>query len=369
MNTQLCSVIELIAKAVDGKDLTAREAEAVFSKIFMYDTQGYHLTALFAALHAKGETADELLGLCNSTKRLAIVLRPNVAQNNTTDLSGTGGSLVKTINVSTAASFIVAAAGITVAKQTAYAFTSPTGSADVFGSFGIDIFKLKKKQVESALEQVGICPYLISAMSPKIKIRSVVARKVFVENELHIRTPFHIAIFAYSPTPLKKRIYGCYDEKYMDILAELFVKLGNERTLILHGVGGIPEASNIGKTIVVEQNKRHIKRYQVSPNDFGLKTATADSIRSGGVTQNIIDFIRILYGQETGPKRGIVLANASASLYVMGKVADLAAGVELAREVLKEGLAFKKLEALTKRVGDMKLLEKWKQKAGIKSMP
>jgi len=359
------STIELIAKVVDGEDLTIKESEKVFSSIFTYDHKGYYLTALISAIHAKGETVDELIGFCNTTKLLGEKINPKVPSDNITDLAGTGGGKIKTINVSTAASFIVAAVGVTVAKQAGYAITSPTGSGDIFRAYGVDNLKLSKKQVEKTLEEVGICPYFISALSPKLKNRSDLSRKVFVENKLHIRSPFHLAAFAYSPTRLKKRIYGCYSEKYLEILAELFIKLGNERTLILHGVGGIPEASNVGKTIIIEQTQTRVKKYTVSPDDFNLKTSEINEIRTGGRVRNIIDFLRILYGKEIGAKRDIVLANASASLYVMGKVKDFTHGTKLAKEIIYKRLASKKLEELIQYLGDQTLYNNWKKKAGI----
>ncbi len=365
MNNKLHDATLLINKVVQGHDLTFEEAHKAFLDIFTYDTEGYHLIAFIAAIHTKGETADELLGLITSTKDLGIKIRPNVPSDQITDLSGTGGSKIKTINVSTAASFIVAAAGYIVAKQAGFAQTSPTGSGDIFFLLGIDTFSLSKRQVETTLEKIGICPLFISAMSPKLKNRSVVARKVFSEKGVGIDSSFHVATFAYSPTLLNKRIYGCFDEKYLDILSHLFTKLGNERTLILHGVGGIPEASVVGKTIVVEQIGSASKRYELTPNDFGLKTYDVDDIRTGGKDQNMIDFFRILYGKETGAKRDMVLANASAALYVMGKVKDFSEGTSLARQILDNGAAYEKIKELVSRIGDTTTFEKWKKKASL----
>lgn len=365
MDERLKLATTLIAKVVDGDDLTAEEAEGAFTDIFLYDKDGYHFLAFCAALHAKGETADELLGLCRTHKKLGEKIKPKVSPEKITDLSGTGGGKLKTINVSTVASFIVSGAGYTVAKQAALGVTSPTGSADIFNAFGIEVYSLKLNQVNDALEKIGICPLYIAAMSPKLANRSLITRKVLIEKGVRIKTPFHIASFAYSPTELKRRIYGCYTEKYLDVLGELFFKLGNERTLILCGVDGLPEASNVGKTLVVEQKGKSIKRYTLSPEDFGLKKAKIDDIKTGGRERNIIDFLRILYNKEKGPKRDIVLANTSASLYVMDKVKSLTEGVKMAGEVIDEGLAFKKLEQLVKMLGDENKLKEWKKKAGL----
>lgn len=366
MNEKLKEATSLIARVVDGNNLTAKEAETVFTDIFLHDKNGYHYLALCASLHAKGETSDELLGLCRSTAKLGERLTPKVPSRKITDLAGTGGGKIKTVNVSTAASFVVASFGYTVAKQAMFGITSPTGSADIFLAFGVDTYGLRLNQVNQALEKIGICPFYIAPMSPKLKNRSMLAKKVFAEKGLAIKTAFHIAAFAYSPTQLKRRIYGCYSEKYLDVLGELFSKLGNERTLVLYGVDGLPEASNVGKTIVVDQKGKNIRRYILTPKDFGLKKAKVDDIRTGGRERNIIDFLRILYGKEKEAKRDIVLANAASSLYAMGQAKDFTAGARLASQIIDEGLAFKKLEQLVKMLGSKEKLEVWKKKAGLK---
>lgn len=366
MNDKLREATSILAKAVKGNNLTAIETEKAFTDIFLYDKEGYHLLAICAALHAKGETPDELFGLCNTTKLLGEKLNPKIPAELITDLAGTGGGRIKTINVSTAASFIVTGAGFCVAKQAYWGITSPTGSADIFKSFGIDIFNLSLKQVERALEKIKICPYFITAMSPKLKNRKLLFQNLYVTKGIRITTPIQVIVFAYSPTQLKKRIYGCYSEKYLDVLGELFTKLGNKKTLVLHGIDGIPEASNVGKTLVVEQNRNKIKRYTLIPNDFGLRKAKVDEIRTGGRERNIVDFLRILYGKEKGAKRDLVLANASAALYAMGKAKNFEDGTKLAEQILEEGLPFKKLEQLVDILGDRKQYLEWRVKAGIK---
>lgn len=357
MNEKLRDVTLLVNKVVQGNNLTYEEAHQAFLDIFKYDTEGFHFVSFITALHTKGETADELYGLIRTTKDLGIKIKINVPNEKITDLSGTGASKIKTINVSTAASFIVAAAGYTVAKQSGFAQTSPTGSGDIFRMLGIDTFSLTKKQVEQTLENVGICPLFVSAMSPNLKNRSLLARKVFVENGLGIDSPFHVATFAYSPTDLENRIYGCYNEKYLEILGELFTKIGNKRTLILHGVGGIPEASVIGKTVVVEQDGSKMKRYELTPDDFNLDTYKEDDIRTGGKEQNMADFLKILSGKEHGAKRDIVLANASASLYIMGNVKDYREGTKTASKLLDSGKAYEKLREMVQALGDPKALK------------
>ena len=365
MNNREDYSLALIRKVINRNNLSSKETETLFSDIFLNDKKGYFFTSLITALHTKGETADELFGFCNSTKKLGEKITPNIPIQNITDLSGTGGSLIKTINISTAASFIVSSAGYSVAKQAGYAVTSPTGSGDIFQAFGINTFALNPSIISNTLEKVGICPIFLSAISPKLKNRSLIAKKVFVENDLRIPSLFHLAAFAYSPTPLKKRIYVCFSERYLDTLAELFQKLGNEKTYIIHGVGGIPEVSVIGKTIVIEQNNNKMIRKEYSPEDFGMPSYPVDSIRTGGKEQNIIEFLRIIHNLEKGAKKDMIIANAALSLQVMGKVNNPLDGARLALEILQEGLAANKLKSLITSLGDLDLYHNWLLKAGI----
>lgn len=362
MLEELKSASQAISKVVEGVNLTVDETEKAFNDIFTFDKEGYHYLAFCTALHTKGETSDELLGLCR-TGKLGVKLKPKVKAGEITDLSGTGGGRIKTINVSTLASFIVTAAGFTVAKQAMFGITSPTGSADIFKEFGIDIFTLTKEKIEETLENVGICPVFLSAMSPILANRSKLARLIYGEKGLAIRSPFNVAAFAYSPTDLKRRIYGCYSEKYLMTLGELFQKLGNEKTLVVYGEGGLPEVSNFGKTFVLEQTRDELKKYELIPEDFGIKKAEVADILTGGREQNLIDFLKIIYGEENGSKKDLVLVNASAALFAMGKVVSFTDGVLLAREIIETGKASKVLEKLVEFVGDMKLLDGWKDKA------
>lgn len=357
---KLHKIDSLLAKLVDGNDLTTKETEDLTYHIFSYDTEGMHYATLIGAIHAKGETPDELAGFLNTTRKLAVRLNPrNFDIHKTIDLSGTGGGRFKSINVSTTASFIVAAAGYTVIKEAYFAVTGPTGSADMFTMFGFDFLKITKNQIERTLKKVGICPIIAPFISPKLANSSKLSRKFFVERQVRIRTPFHLASNVYSPLPMKHRIYGCYSEKYLDVLANLFRKLGFKKTLTFYADIGLPEISNVGKTTVVEQNGNTIKRYVIHPSDLGVNEATEEDIKSEGREQNIIDFINILKGKEKGAKADLVAINAGAALYALEDVKSIKAGVVKAKKLLNEGKGFVVLEKLAKETGDISLLDKY----------
>jgi len=343
---KLREINPILAKLVDGNSLTTKEAKHAFTNTFLYDLDGIHSTALMVALHTKGETSDELLGLCQTYEKLATKLDPHIDTNKAIDLSGTGGGSFKTINVSTAASFVVAAAGYIVPKASYFGITSPTGSADIFAAFGIDISKFNKELIEKTLEQVGICPFYTPYFSPKLANRAKVSRKIFGELQLRVRTPFHLATNTFSPINIKHRLYGCYSEKYLEVLATLFSKLGFKRSLTVYAQIGMPEMSNVGKTIIVEQNGKKIKRYEVTPKDLGVKEAKAEDIKTGGKEQNILDFKRILKGEETGPKADLVAVNAGAAFYALEAVGTIKEGTSKAKEILSNGKAYSKLKEL-----------------------
>ncbi len=357
---KLHEIDQILAKLVDGNDLTAKEAEDLVYHIFVYDTDGMHYATWIGALHAKGETADELLGFLNATTKLAVKFEAsNFDINKTTDLSGTGGGKFKSINVSTTASFVVAAAGFTVAKEAYYAVTSPTGSADMFVALGVDFPKLTKEQTEQVLKEVGICPIFAPFISPKLANRSKISRKYFGEREVRVRSPFHLASNIYSPLPMKHRIYGCYSEKYLGVLANLFKELGFKRSLTFYAEIGLPEISNAGKTTIVEQNGNDIQKYIVEPKDVGVAEAKEEAIRTGGKEQNIIDFVEILKGKQKGAKSDLVAVNAGAALYALEDVKTISEGTKKAQEILKEGRGYKKLKQLIDKIGSPELLKKF----------
>lgn len=179
---ELIAINPILARVVDGEDLSAPDAEKTFTTIFAHDKIGFHLAIFIGAIHAKGETADELLGFYKCYNKLATHLTPKISISRTTDLSGTGGGSFKTINVSTASSFVVAAAGYNVAKASFYGVTSPTGSADVFDALGVDISTITKETVEKAL--------LCRILAQSLRIVDVFRAKYLPRGKSGLEHPF-----------------------------------------------------------------------------------------------------------------------------------------------------------------------------------
>ena len=155
---------------------------------------------------------------------------------------------------------------------------------------------------------------------------------------------------------MNHRIYGCYSERYLEILAKLFAKLGFKRTLTFYGEIGLPEISNVGETVIVEQDGTKLKKYTVKPKDLGVKEAKEKDIKTGGKEQNISNFVNILKGKEKGPKADLVAVNAGASLYSLEDVKTIEEGTQKAQEILGNGEAYVKLEKLIQKIGSSSLL-------------
>ncbi len=364
MENHLAQIVSLIAKVVDGESLTVAQAQRAFETIFMYDKRGYHFLALITALHTKKETVDELFGLIKTHLKLGAPLKLDISSEEITDLSGSGGGKIKTFNVSTTASFIVAAAGFKVLKNAYWAVTGLTGSADIFEAFGIKIKDLNKKKIVRTLKRVGISPIFYPLISPKLKNRGELSCKIFLKAGIKIRTPFHLVTNLISPVQMKYRIYGLYDKEYLETIAKLFIKLGYRRSLTFWAEGGLDEISNFSKTIVVEQTGNRMERYEITPEDLGLKRAKVEDIVTSSRQENIKPCLRILMGKERGPKADLVAANAGAAFYVMGKASSLKCGVNLARELIVEGAGFRVLRELVAEIGDKRKLSAWLEGVG-----
>lgn len=362
----LKEVSKILTKLSEGKDLTVREAEAAFDATISKDKEYYFFSNLMMGIMAKGATVEELLGFCRSEQKFIPIVDLNVDPKNITDNSGTGGDKLKTFNVSTTATFIIAAADIMVAKQSFYAVTGVGGSGDLFRELGIDVKETSNpKTIKNVINKVGIVPYVSGFVVPLEKRPGYGYFHKRAKIGLNYLTPYHLAANVLPAVKMERKVYGVFDNKYSEMLARLLQKLGYTKGMIVYGVGGLDEISTIGDTEIVEFTKRKVKKYKISPRDLGIKKAVYKDVKAVSAKQNVIDFLRILYNEEKGPKRDIVLVNAAASLYVVDKVKNLAEGVSMARQILENELASNKLEHLIATIGNEKKLVNWKKKAGL----
>ena len=355
-----------ISKLLQGNNLTSNEVKDIFVTTSKEDSEGYYYLAFAAGLMAKGLSEDELFGLVLGLQEFSVQLKTRLDAEEITDLSGSGGDQLRTFNVSTAASFIVAAAGVKVAKQSFVAFTSFTGSSDILQELGIVLPKTPVEMV-TTLEKIGIAPlnypYLYSGMDTRLK---AVAK--FREIGLQFPTPMHPIALVPSPLKMTKRTYGIFAEKYMVPVSKIFQRLGYQHGLVMFGEDGLDEISTIGKTKIVEFTANKYREYEITPKDLGIRSAKPEEITVQNKDDSIKSFLCVLYGKEEGAKQDIVAANAGASLYIMGKAQTLKGGVELAKSLIADKLASKKLEELIDYTGGsdaLKRLSDWKMKAQI----
>jgi anthranilate phosphoribosyltransferase len=253
-----------IRKLSERHNLTADETTKVLDLLIREDTDSYFLFAFTLAMHTKGETSDELLGVCRSIEQITPRVHVDIPASQMIDVSGTGGDLLNTLNVSTATAFVVASHGLFVPKQAFYSVTGFSGSADLLAQFGVNVPEISKEptRVVDLLCSTGIATYHFLLHLPETCVGMSNWIKKRQEIGLNFKTFMHLVGFAHSPFPMRSRLYGVYDPHYLTILAELFQKLGYERVLVVHGTGGLDEVSVIGSTKICEVRMGRVRTYE-----------------------------------------------------------------------------------------------------------
>lgn len=337
---------EALEKIVAREDLSRVEAEAAMEQILGGRASDVQIAALLIGLRIKGETVDELVGFATAMRRHAVpivAVRMRPAEEALVDTCGTGGDASGTFNVSTAAAFVVAGAGVRVAKHGNRSISSRCGSADVLENLGVRI-DLRPERVAQAIDEVGI-GFLFAPAVHAATRHAMAARR-----ELKMRTVFNLLGPLTNPAGVSAQVVGVPQANLTELMAAALGELGVQRAMVVHGVDGLDEISISGETWVSELRDGTVRNYTVKPEDFGLRRAPVEKIRGGDAKQNseVIHKIlgRSLLYREHGPHREIVLANAAAALVVAGRAADFAAGVQMAKESIDTGAAREKLEAL-----------------------
>ena len=326
---------EAIATLVSGQSLNVEQAAQVMQEIMDGEATPAQFGAFVTALRLKGETVDEIVGLAKTMRDKAI---PVSTEGPVVDTCGTGGDGSHTFNISTAAAFVAAGTGLKIAKHGNRAMSSQCGSADVLEALGVKI-DLNAEQVQRCLKEVGIGFMFAPVFHPAMKYAAAPRR------EIGIRTVFNILGPLTNPAGAKAQLLGVGDESLIEKLALVLQGLGCQYALLVHGEDGLDEITITGKTHVFELKNDNIKRYTVSPEDFGLSRASSDSIKGGDIKANA-DFLRNVLGGGLGPQRDVVLMNAAAALVVGGKAKTFQQGADLAKEVIDNGNASAKLDQL-----------------------
>jgi anthranilate phosphoribosyltransferase len=328
---------EAIQNLVSGQSLAMDEAAAVMVEIMSGEATPAQFGAFVTALRLKGETVEEIAGLAKVMRDKA---SPVKVSGPTVDTCGTGGDAFSTFNISTTAAFVIAGAGLKVAKHGNRAMTSSCGSADVLEALGVKI-DLGPKGVQECLEKAGIGFMFAPVFHPAMKHAAGPRR------EIGIRTVFNFLGPLTNPAGAQAQVIGVSDADFAPKMAQVLQRLGCRHALVMHGEEGLDEISIAGETKIWEVRGDSSYSYTIAPEDLGFWRASIEDIRGGTADDNAKILRNILRGA-TGPARDVVLLNAAAGLVAGDLRPDIAGGVELAREVLKSGAALQKLDDFIK---------------------
>ncbi len=334
---------EYIHKVVEGEDLNREEAEKAMKTIMSGQATQAQIGAFLTALRMKGESIDEITAFAGVMREFASSIHPQVIDN-LVDTCGTGGDKMKTFNISTLAAFVIAGAGVPIAKHGNRSVTSKSGSADVLEALGMKL-EVTPEEVEKSIEDIGI-GFMFAPTFHKAMKHAIGPRK-----EVGIRTVFNLLGPLTNPASAKAQIVGVYDPDLTEKVANVLKNLGVERCMVVHGLEGMDEISTVSKTQVSELKDGEVISYMVKPEDLGIKRASTTDLAGWDAEYNAKVAFDLLKNKVKGAKRDIVVLNAAAGIYVGGKASSMEEGIEIANASIDSGNAFEKLEALITRSG------------------
>jgi anthranilate phosphoribosyltransferase len=326
-----------LARLLNREDLAREEAAALLEAMLADDATDAQIAAALVALAAKGETVAELAGMASVLRARAV--RVSSCHAAFIDTAGTGSSRAKTFNVSTAAAFVIAGAGLAVAKHGNRAASSNSGSADVLTALGVNVTALAKVS-ENCLNELGIC-FMFAPL-----YHGATARVAGIRRELGVHTTFNLLGPLSNPAGAPRQIIGVWREDLVALLAHVLAALGTERAWVVHGADGLDEITLAGKTFVAEAHEGGVKTFEIAPADFGFEVGALDHLRGGDADANARIIREVLAAERHDEARTLVVVNAAAALLVGGKAQTLSDAARLAEESIDSGAALKKLEEL-----------------------
>jgi anthranilate phosphoribosyltransferase len=325
----------LLAKVAAGQSLSRDEAEEAFNIMMSGEATPSQIGGFLMALRVRGETVEEITGAVATMRAKAT---PVDAPADAIDVVGTGGDAAGTYNISTSAAFVVAGAGVPVAKHGNRALSSKSGSADVLKALGVNV-ELAPDLVARCIREAGIG--FMFAPAHHAAMKHVGPSRV----ELGTRTVFNLLGPLSNPAGVKRLMVGMFSPAWLEPAASVLRELGTEAAWMVHGAGGVDEITVAGPTQVVELKDGQIRRFEISPGDVGLPEAPLEEVRGGDAEVNA-KALRDLLSGARGAYRDTVLMNAGAALVVAGKVKDIGEGVEMATASIDSGKAMKQLDML-----------------------
>ncbi|CQR46075.1 Anthranilate phosphoribosyltransferase 2 [Paraliobacillus sp. PM-2] len=325
-----------LKKISNNKDLTLSEMEQATRQLFMETTSDAEIGAFLTGLKAKGETTEEITGIVNVIREKSLTLHDNIP--NVMDNCGTGGDGSQSFNISTTSAFVIAGAGITVAKHGNRSISSKTGSADVLEALGVSL-TMEKDQMQRVLEKNGIAFLFAPHVHPALK------RMMKIRKELNIPTIFNLIGPLTNPVQLTTQLLGIYRRDMLVQMAEVLHQLGRKRAIVLNGAGYMDEASLAGENALVLLENGELRTFTLRPEDVGLPQYDNEEIKGGNASENARILRNVLEGKK-GAHRDTVLLNAGLGIYAHGEVDTVREGIRMAKESIDSGKALKKLKQL-----------------------
>jgi anthranilate phosphoribosyltransferase len=327
---------ELLEKVARREDLDRHEMAGAIAAFVAQTCPEPQVAGLLMAIRVKGESAEELVGAASALRERAVV--PPTAARPVLDTAGTGGDGSGSLNLSTAAAFVAAGAGVTVAKHGNRSISSKCGSADVLVALGVPI-DLSPEETGAAIDRVGIGFLFAPLYHPAMRAVAGIRRS------LGVRTIFNLLGPLTNPAGVRHQLVGVFHPSKAMLMAQALRALESERVLVVSGEHGLDEIAPTGTTTVVDLNRGELHQYQVTAKDFGLDPAPLETIQGGDPETNAA-ILRAVLGGERHPARTAVLMNAAAALVAAEVAASLIEGTALAARILDSGAALAKLEGL-----------------------
>jgi anthranilate phosphoribosyltransferase len=328
---------QALQRALDGHDLGRNETREVMGQIMRGDATPAQIGGFLVALRAKGETPDEIAGCAEAMREHVLPVQPQ--RDDLVDTAGTGGDGAHTINISTAAALVAAAAGAGVAKHGNRAVSSACGSADVLEALGFELAQ-PADRIERSIDELGFGFLFAPSHHPAMR------HAASVRKELATRTVFNVLGPLTNPAGARAQVVGVYSPALVHTIAEVLARLGARRAFVVHGAGGIDELSPAGPNLVCEVVDGAVHERELDPEaELGLARCRIEELRGGTPEENATAIREVFAGAEGG-RRSAVLLNAAGAIAASGHAADLREGLELARRAVDSGAAAERLERL-----------------------
>jgi anthranilate phosphoribosyltransferase len=326
---------QALQRLLDGRDLEREETREVMGEIMRGEATPAQIGGFLVALRAKGETPDEIAGCAEAMRRHVLPVRPR--RDDLVDTAGTGGDSARTINISTAAALVAAAAGAAVAKHGNRAVSSACGSADVLEALGLQL-EQEPDRIARSIDELGFGFLFAPSHHPAMRHAAAVRK------ELATRTVFNVLGPLTNPAGARAQVVGVYSPQLVRTIAEVLARLGARRAYVVHGAGGIDELSPVGPNLVCEVVDGSVQERELDPEaELGIPRCSVEELRGGTPEENAAAIRGVLAGGNGG-RRNAILLNAAGAIAAGGHAADLREGFELAREAVDSGAAAGRLE-------------------------